>query len=1387
MEHAKRKAVSGTLLMLLLANMLALAFNIQPVKAEPRTWTVDDDLQEYPAADFTKIQEAVNAAATGDTIVVYPGTYSENVDVNKSLTIKSENGTDVTIVRAVDYDDHVFAVTTDYVNIIGFTVEGATGGWKAGIYLLYADYCNISHNIVSNNLFGIRLDWSTNCTLSNNIASNNSADGIFLRYSRMRSFGYNIIINNICSNNGNEGIDLEDSHGNNIVDNICLNNNNGIILRGSTRDLVANNTCSSNRMAIGLVENSRGNNITQNILLNNSDIGVLLGYSALNNLKNNNVSNNNIGIQLISSTDNNILENRISSGTYGIYSSDSSNNTIYHNDFIDNIQQVYSSTSKNIWDNSYPFGGNYWSDYTDVDLYSGPYQNETGSDGIWDHPYVIDENNKDRYPLVNPWIPTLPKFRVGDWVQTTTNLNVREGPGLNYTIISTMALGTIGQIFGGPVEADGFVWWDVDYAVGVRGWSVENWLELYPVLDQPPTCVVKLQKDGVEIDEINVWDFFDIYVGDSTSDKGIKQVRFSSDNIQDGYPTGRWTEWYDWHVSSEDWNTTTKIKRWAFAAPGYKEVWAEVKDEIDQTAVCLAKIFVPAPALPVLTSPLVITPIKDIYNVGDSLEAEFTIKNIGDTAITLDVLTVGGRLNGFIPPEGAPDFTFQSVTLQSNESYQYQGSLTLNQTGNYRFFIAYYIENPTPDEERLLDENNWNTCMELGEGLTHTDRVKNIIVFEEGTIPEDVFQLSQKIDRWMNRERQYPAYLIDPDVSWAASVWITVSSIWTDVQEDYDELWLAGVEHDVMSRIEAVYARKSLDRGDIYNAKEHLQRCFLNYKVSNRYFYAAAQIYDHSVEDAMVAVQNTLDMITFGLNLANPAAGKFASYVFMIPKFIAEVELVGENRATIQAIGELVFKFLFSEIEYPELGGRTLQNYLNNRVGKLTFPVLQGIFRNNEALQFHLSHALKQLVTWETEWLSSKFLDELSKQFPAEDYKAFSPVELRVYDSEGKFTGVMNGSVRHEISRSFYRNGTLTIFFPSDSYFCEVSGEENGTYGLVLTHVDDGNLTSFTATGIPMSPNATHQHIVDWNALSIGEEGVTIVVDADGNGAVDRVFSSDSELTSEEFNEKTSSTYPTHILTISAGENGTVFPLPGTYTCSANSTVQVIAIPHEGYALDYWELDSINVGSANPYTVLMQANHTVNAVFRLGLYDVAVTDVVASRPIVGEGYGLNINLTVANSGDFTETFNLTLSADAATIETIELVLAGGTATTITVLWNTTGVAYGNYTLWAHADPIPGETNTVDNTFVYGWIVVTVPGDVDGDGDVDIFDIVHMAGVYGVAKPDPRYDTYCDIDGDGDIDIFDIVIAAGNYGKTDSHSLSLFIIIAQLTMTEMFLM
>ena len=55
-----------------------------------------------------------------------------------------------------------------------------------------------------------------------------------------------------------------------------------------------------------------------------------------------------------------------------------------------------------VWDNGYPDGGNYWSNYTGVDEKSGPGQNQPGADGIGDSPQVITDKSTDQYPLIAP-------------------------------------------------------------------------------------------------------------------------------------------------------------------------------------------------------------------------------------------------------------------------------------------------------------------------------------------------------------------------------------------------------------------------------------------------------------------------------------------------------------------------------------------------------------------------------------------------------------------------------------------------------------------------------------------------------------------------------------------------------------------------------------------------------------------------------------------------------------------------------------------------------------------------------------------------------------------------------------------------------------------------
>ena len=82
------RALTAILIVLFLTSAITAALLITPVNANgPKTWHVDDDRAQYPDADFTKIQDAINAASDGDTIIVHAGVYNEHVVINKSLTL----------------------------------------------------------------------------------------------------------------------------------------------------------------------------------------------------------------------------------------------------------------------------------------------------------------------------------------------------------------------------------------------------------------------------------------------------------------------------------------------------------------------------------------------------------------------------------------------------------------------------------------------------------------------------------------------------------------------------------------------------------------------------------------------------------------------------------------------------------------------------------------------------------------------------------------------------------------------------------------------------------------------------------------------------------------------------------------------------------------------------------------------------------------------------------------------------------------------------------------------------------------------------------------------------------------------------------------------------
>jgi len=174
-----------------------------------------------------------------------------------------------------------------------------------------------------------------------------------------------------------------------------------------------------------------------------------------------------------------------------------------------------------------------------------------------------------------------------------------------------------------------------------------------------------------------------------------------------------------------------------------------------------------------------------------------------------------------------------------------------------------------------------------------------------------------------------------------------------------------------------------------------------------------------------------------------------------------------------------------------------------------------------------------------------------------------------------------------------------------------------------------------------------------------------------------------------------------------------------------------------------------------------------------GIRDINVTNVIPFKTVVGQNYSLSVNVTVENQGNYNETFSVTAYADLNTTIIGDEIFIGkqnvtdlcpGNQTTLTFTWNTTGVAKGNYTISAIADQVLGETDTTDNTLVDGTVLVTFPGDVNGDGKVRVDDVLAVALAFGSNYGDPDYDANLDINGDGKIRVDDILTAALNFGQ-----------------------
>jgi thiol-disulfide isomerase/thioredoxin len=159
---------------------------------------------------------------------------------------------------------------------------------------------------------------------------------------------------------------------------------------------------------------------------------------------------------------------------------------------------------------------------------------------------------------------------------------------------------------------------------------------------------------------------------------------------------------------------------------------------------------------------------------------------------------------------------------------------------------------------------------------------------------------------------------------------------------------------------------------------------------------------------------------------------------------------------------------------------------------------------------------------------------------------------------------------------------------------------------------------------------------------------------------------------------------------------------------------------------------------------------------------------VTTKTAIGAGFICNVTALVVDKGTYAETFNVTVYSKCAGNQTIigtvqNLSLSAAESANLTFTWNTTGFACGNYTICAYAWPVPGETDAADNNLTSS-IQVTIPGDINGDFNVTLADLVLLAKAYGSKPGDAKWNINSDIDGNNAVSLTDLVILATHYGQ-----------------------
>jgi len=303
-------------------------------------------------ADYSTIQEAIDAAINGARIIVKNGSYNELILINKTIALIGEDKNTTILNFSPDYDIRnqvpLITINADNCSIENLQITLSNKSRFQYVEIQSGGCCG-EPDVVRRQLY-----------IPQGISINSK---------------YNIIKNTIITS---------------VLDGIEL-------LAHSASNTIIHNEIKNNQIGIETLD-SIHNNISHNILSNNQQYNIYLTTdSDANKVSFNIIDTSTYGIRIKGSQHNNVYKNCIKNNEIGIYCCcDAKSNYIYSNAFLNNFLRNAEENEglNNIWYDYLNGTGNYWDNYTDSD---------EDHDGIGDIPYEIPmAENLDIYPIMTP-------------------------------------------------------------------------------------------------------------------------------------------------------------------------------------------------------------------------------------------------------------------------------------------------------------------------------------------------------------------------------------------------------------------------------------------------------------------------------------------------------------------------------------------------------------------------------------------------------------------------------------------------------------------------------------------------------------------------------------------------------------------------------------------------------------------------------------------------------------------------------------------------------------------------------------------------------------------------------------------------------------------------